>query len=257
MTEETEGKEIVIAQKQAMLMEISKFPMGMEKQTINETLLELSKAPFYQKMGGIPAMKAIVLTGRELGVAPMASLNGGFWDILGRISMSAEMMRAKFRTAGHSLNLIEYTDKICTLKGTRKNKGDECTMSFSINDAAKANLLNKDNWKKSPKDMLMASCTRKVVRFLAPELLAGTGIDETEFIDITPGKEAEVETSIDTETALFIDRFNLLDLECAAAKFVKSISVTLAQSLPVTITQCSRDSEKFKKNLERFIEKTQ
>ena len=248
MAEET--KDIVVRQEMA----IESFPIGGEKDNLLEWMKLIAEAPFYKKMGGLPAMMSIVLTGRELGCGPMASLNGGFWDIQGRISMSSEMMRSKFRQAGHSLTLVILTDQICTLKGVLKNNKDACEMSFTIGDAALAGLVNKDNWKKHPKDMLLASCARKVIRFLAPELLAGTGVDEIETIDITP-VNVEKKEKMTEQSLLFIDRFSLIDLSSAASKFVDSISTNLGQDRKSTIIQCAKEPDKFEKNLARFVEK--
>ena len=211
----------------------------------------LVQAPYYKKMG-LSGMMAIVLTGRELGCGAMASLNGGFWDIQGRIAMSAEMMRSRFRGAGHSLSVLALTNKLCTLKGVRRDTKDTCEMTFTWEDATIAGLATRDNWKKHPKDMLMASCTRKVIRFLAPELLAGTGIDEMETVEVTEVITEKPEP-MDDEAVAFIERFNITNSQGTASNFIDYIVLKTGESRRDTIINASKDPEKFAINLDKFV----
>ena len=247
-----ENKEIVKVEKK---IDIERFPIGEERQNLMEWMKLLAEAPFYKKMGGLPAMVSMVLTGREIGISPMNCLNGAFWDIQGRISMSAEMQRARFRQAGHSLKIVTLTEKLCTLKGKRKDNNDECEMTFTIEDATRSGLTNRDNWKKHPKDMLLASCTRKVVRFLAPELLGCTGVEEGEIIDITP--EAEEPKKLDKDTALFIENYNLNNLNCAASRFIDGLATNMKVDRSEIIATCAKDPARFEEGLKKFKEQEQ
>lgn len=248
MTEET--NEIVKIDRES-------FPIGGESQNLMAWMKILAEAPYFKKMGGLPAMTSIVLTGRELGVGPMQSLNGGFFDVQGKITMSAEMMRSLLRKRGHSLKKVSHDEKQCTLLGKRKDTKDEWQETFTMDDAARAGLTGRDNWKKHPKDMLLASCTRKLCRALFPDIFGGTIQDSDETID----KDAEVISKepepVNKEAALFIDKFNLLDLGCQASKFIDSISVNLGQTRTQTIAQCAKEPDRFQKNLEKFIKKTE
>jgi len=241
--------------KDVTVVDRESFPIGGESQNLMQWMKILADAPYYKKMGGLPAMTSIVLTGRELGVAPMMSLNGGFFDVQGKITMSAEMMRSLLRKRGHSLTKVSHDDRHCRLKGKRKDNGDEWDEMFTIEDATRAGLTNRDNWKKHPKDMLLASCTRKLCRALFPDIFGGTATDvsEAEIIEVQP----EEEKPIDAQTAKFIDTFGLLDLNCSASKFIDSIAANIGKTRYDTIVDCAKDEDKFKKNLDRFIEKIQ
>jgi len=229
------------------------LPIGGESDNLMGWMKLLAEAPFYKSMGGLPAMAAIVLTGRELGVGPMASLNGGFWNIQGHITMSSEQMRAKFRQAGHSLILVTLTEEACTLKGVRKDNKDTCEMTFTMEDAKRAGLMGKNNWKTDPKSMLMASCSRKLIRFLAPELLAGTGMDEVEIACIEEDTTPKEPKKLDPIVGKFISDYNLMDLDSPASKFIDAICVNLTQDRDITLKQCAHDRERFDKGFKDFM----
>lgn len=93
--------------------------------------------------------------------------------IEGKPSMSADLMAAMVRNAGHKLRvwddgdtahaeLIRYDDPDFTFKAT-----------FSMADAQTAKLTNKDNWKKYPDSMRLARAISKVVRQGAQDVMTG------------------------------------------------------------------------------------
>jgi len=250
MSEET-TKEVALNHTQEI--DVSFFPSGDEATNLMRWMDTIKDAPYYKKMGGLPAMISMVLTGRELGTPPMRSLNGAFWDIQGRIVMSAEEMRTKVRQAGHSLKKVSHDLKHCTLIGKRNDNGDTWEETFTWEDAERAKLTSKDNWVKSPKDMLLASATRKLCRALFSDVLGGTGDDSGEVIDITPQSNESVQPDIDT--LRFIDKFELLDLTNHASQFIDSIAANMSQSRHQIIKQCAKDSIKFENNLKAFIKK--
>ncbi len=128
----------------------------------------------------------VLLAARELGVSPMLALNGGIWNIQNKIEISARLMNGLIRRAGHSIKIVESTDEICTLLGTRTD-GDFITLSFSKADAEKAGLWGSNTWKKYPGDMLYNRCMSRLARRLFPDVI-GTAYVEGE---IKEAKEVE------------------------------------------------------------------
>ena len=105
---------------------------------------------------GKPASTAAaILTGRELGLGPMASLRG-LQVIEGSVSMTAQMMAGKILAAGHRVEWVENTDKAAEVRITRGDGLGEATARFTIADAQRAGLAGKTNWTKYPRAMLRA-----------------------------------------------------------------------------------------------------
>ena len=92
------------------LSDTQMLPKNLEAEEIFKWGHELGKCPFYQKLGP-GGVIAVVLTARELGLPPMACLNGGLHNIEGKVSISAQMMNAMIIRSGHSAKLIELTHK--------------------------------------------------------------------------------------------------------------------------------------------------
>ena len=99
----------------------------------------------------------------------MESLNS--IDVIdGRPSPSAELLNRLIREAGHTIEVVESTDKICTLKGTRKDTGESQELSFSIEDATKAGLTSRPAWKAYPGDLLWARTVSRLHKRLFPDV---------------------------------------------------------------------------------------
>ncbi len=120
----------------------------------------LAQAPFYQKLtaGGV---MAIYLTSRELGLPFMFALNGGLYNVDGKVTMSAQTMAMMITKAGHQAKVVTLTNEACEIHFIRSDRDeDNATFkySFTVKDAERAGLMHKDNWKKYPRDMLFARC---------------------------------------------------------------------------------------------------
>jgi hypothetical protein len=132
----------------------------------------------YAGVGGEAKIFMILLAARELGISPMLALNGGIWNIQGRIEISARLMSGLVRRAGHSIKVIRNDDTACILLGKRTD-GDSFECSFTIQDAEKAGLSARDVWKKYAKDMLYNRCMSRLSRILFSDVI-GTAYVEGE-----------------------------------------------------------------------------
>lgn len=155
----------------------------------------------YGGVGNEQKIFMVLLAARELGVPAMQALNGGIWNIQGKIEISARLMSAMIRRAGHSMTVKECNAKICIIEGKRVDNGDTFTAQFSMDDAAKAGLANRGPWKTYAEDMLYARAMSRMARRLFPDVI-GTAYVEGEIRDAkceVVQAEAEVETKQESE----------------------------------------------------------
>ena len=127
---------------------------------------------------------AVVLTGREDGFGPMESLRSYWISPDGRLARYADSMMSKMRRHGFKFPIQEFTNERAVLKGVRPD-GDEYQSVFTIEDAKRAGLTNKDIWQKYPSKMLKARVIGDVYRFLAADLGGPTYAAE-EIQDLEP-----------------------------------------------------------------------
>lgn len=120
----------------------------------------------------------IFLTAKSLEVDPLIALNGGFNIIQGKINMSAHFMSALVRRRGHSIKVLEITEKKCVIIGQRKDNGDSLKYEYTWEEAQRAELTGKKNWRTNPKQMLYCGCIRNIFRMLFSDI--GIAYDEDE-----------------------------------------------------------------------------
>lgn len=128
--------------------------------------------------GNKAAVMACLLFGREQGLGPMTALKEVAM-VDGKPTMSAALMAAKIRAAGHSLRRREVRDNAgnltaTTAVGKRGDNGDEDTFTFSLEMAARAGLANKQNWKNYPEAMMWARAVSQLARTLFSDVFIGS-----------------------------------------------------------------------------------
>jgi len=144
-------------------------------QPITYTSLELIKgtdAVPKDLRNNAPAIFAAVLSGQAWGLHPLESLR--LIDVIeGRISPSAELYSRLYRQAGHRLDVVESTDETCVVEGTRCDDGSTMRVEFTLDDAVKAGIAGKANWRKYPADMLFNRAVVRLVRRHASDCMSG------------------------------------------------------------------------------------
>jgi hypothetical protein len=136
----------------------------------------------YSGVGSEQKIFMILLAARELGIPPMQALNGGIWNIQGKIEISARLMSAMIRRAGHSMVVKQCDNTICIIEGTRVDNGDKFLSQFSMEDAARAGLAGRSSWKTYAEDMLYARAMSRLARRLFPDII-GTAYVQGEIQD--------------------------------------------------------------------------
>lgn len=124
---------------------------------------------------GAGGVLAIWLTARELNLPVMMCLNGGLYTFDGKVTMSAQLMNMMIVNAGHRADVLQLDDKICKIRFVRcdrsKGFGDTFEYDFTVEMAAKAGYMHKNNWKYHTRDMLYSRCLSGGARKFMPDVL--------------------------------------------------------------------------------------
>lgn len=127
----------------------------------------------------------VMMAGYEAGMTPIESINS-YYIINGKITIWGRAVLSQAKRAGIKVKWLESTEKVATVMLT-DTSGETHTETYTIEDATKALLLSKDNWKKYPKDMLRWKVLGRGVNFFCPEVIGRHYIKE----DIEDGEFAE------------------------------------------------------------------
>ncbi len=152
------------------------MPSQQEFQMLQVIAKNAQDSGLYSGVGQQAKIFMVLLAARELGVSPMLALNGGIWNINGKIEISARLMNGLIRRAGHSIKIVISNDTHCTLLGTRSD-GDSFECSFNMDDAIKAGLSNGNVWKKYPADMLYNRCMSRLARRLFSDVIGNAYVE--------------------------------------------------------------------------------
>lgn len=173
MKQETQNQVVPTQQ----LMPTSVFPPEVEWKTMREMAATIARdaGTFLPKaVDSAGKVLAIFLKARELGMPPMQALSS-IHIVEGKPTMSAEGMRALVlsKMPGASFDYIESTDKKCVIEATRPGNKKPVRREFTWENAVRAGVTNKDNWRKYPQEMLLARCTAAICRMAFPDVIAG------------------------------------------------------------------------------------
>jgi hypothetical protein len=117
---------------------------------------------------------AIIQKGRELGIPAMYAFSN-INVIEGKPTAGAELMLALiYRDHGDdAIHIPEADATHCTIVYRRRNWGQPETFTFDMEDAKRAGLTGKDNWRKFPGAMLRARAISAVARLAFPDSIGG------------------------------------------------------------------------------------
>lgn len=166
-------------------------------QTIEHEARWIVESRKFDDLKSIPSAAVKIMAGRELGLGALASVRGiDFFE--GQISLRAHLIAALIKKTGqYNYRLVENTDKVATIKFFEKSldgkKWEELgPASFTIQEAEKAGLVSKSNWKKYPQDMLYNRAMSRGARMYCPDVSLGA-VYETDSEEIEPAGLIEVE----------------------------------------------------------------
>ena len=158
-----------------------------------QTLVQTPTIPkrYRESPTGAQDMMAAVITGRELGVAPMAAIRQ-LYLVNGQASMMAMLMAGLVFNAGHRIRyVVDMKLKQVTAQAWRIQPdgewGEEGSWTFGEGDAILAELADKGTYQSYPFLMYAARATSALCRLYFPEVLAGIGYVPDEInVDVEP-----------------------------------------------------------------------
>lgn len=136
----------------------------------------LAESGFFGEVRQAGQALAKMLAGQELGMGPIASLMGVYYQ-QGKVSYSANIMAAAIKRSGIYTYRIRLHDAtICDIEFFER--GDSLGHSvFTIEEARQANLLssgqNKGNWEKYPRNMLFSRAMSNGCKWFTPDIFGG------------------------------------------------------------------------------------
>lgn len=145
--------------------------------------------------GKEPDILMTIMTGAELGLAPMQSIRA--IDVIkGKPTLKAEAMVAlvrRRRDVCEYFNIVHSDDKRCSIEAKRVG-GAPIKLSFTIEDAQRAGLLSNDNWKRFPAAMLRARCSSAVCKAEFSDLILGLYDPDELRAESTPAERVIAQT---------------------------------------------------------------
>lgn len=187
----------------------NKIPKVAKEQAlvIPEFLAEpMSLAEIFVKSGCFPDIKSQaqgvvkILAGREYGLTPIQSITE-LYMVNGRVTMSAKLIAAAIRKSGkYDYHIDKMDNEECVISFFEVTFGKETVRTeigkstFTIKDAARAGIVNKDVWKNYPKQMLYARTISSGGRTFCPDIITA----------YTP-EEAEESVPVETSNTIIIN----------------------------------------------------
>ena len=255
---------IWLVEKQGKIMKNELMCIGMPTESEFQLLQTLSKTAsmsgLYNGVGGPEKIFMVLLAARELGIPPLQAINGGIWNIQGKIEISARLMNSMIRRQGHSIRVVECNSQICILEGKRCDNGDSFSAQFSIEDAAKAGLAGRSTWKSYAEDMLYSRAMSRLARRLFSDVI-GTAYVEGEIRDCKPEKMVPEPVEVIVEDDVKIEA--LLNELCSGypdesdvliCTYMRKYASHWKKSMGEALNDY-RDSEKFMRDFGRWKDK--
>jgi hypothetical protein len=135
-----------------------------------ETLVKSGLLP--QSIKTPEAAVVIILKGRELGIPPMEALNS-ISVIQGKPTVSPQLMLALiYRSGLGSIQILERTDSRSVVRAHRKGLPPQ-DFTFTLEDARRLGLAEKDNYRKQPSVMLQWRNVAAAARAVFPDVVSG------------------------------------------------------------------------------------
>jgi hypothetical protein len=125
----------------------------------------------------VPTITAAILYGDSLGLDPLVAVNV-IHVIERRVFVTAEAQRALVLRDGHAIWPAELTTTACAWSGRRRGSDEVTTVRWTLDDARRAKLDGKPNWRAYPRAMLSARASADLVRYIFADVVLGIGAIE-------------------------------------------------------------------------------
>lgn len=126
-----------------------------------------------------------ILAGRELGLAPLESMTN-IYIVNGKVALQAKIIGSLIKKSSrYDYTINKLDDQECTItfysiESPDKPKIELGKSTFTVKDAAKAGIINKEVWKSYPRNMLFARALSNGARWYCPDVFCGYTAEEIE-----------------------------------------------------------------------------
>lgn len=125
-----------------------------------------------------------ILAGRELGLAPLESMTN-IYIVNGKVALQAKIIGSLIKKSGkydYTIDKLDEQECLITFFETGKDgkRAEIGKSSFTIKDAAKAGIVNKEVWKSYPRNMLFARALSNGARWYTSDIFCGYTAEEIE-----------------------------------------------------------------------------
>lgn len=122
-----------------------------------------------------------ILAGKELGLAPLEAMTN-LYIVNGKVALQSKVIGALIKKGGkydYTIDKIDDQECVITFYQITDNKRAELgKSSFTVKDAAKAGIINKEVWKSYPRNMLFARALSNGARWFASDAFCGYSVEE-------------------------------------------------------------------------------
>ena len=119
---------------------------------------------------------ALMLVAQAEGQHP-ATVTQDYDIIQGRAARKTHSVLARFQQMGGSVEWHELSDTVADASFSHKS-GGTLRIQWTFDQAKRAGLTNKDNWRNYPRAMLRARCIAEGIRAVYPAALGGMMVSE-------------------------------------------------------------------------------
>jgi hypothetical protein len=133
---------------------------------------------------------ALMLVAQAEGQHP-ATITQDYDIIQGKAARKTHSVLARFQQMGGTVEWHELSDAIADATFAHKS-GGKLRMTWTFDQAKKAGLTGKDNWKNYPRAMLRARCIAEGIRAVYPAALGGMMVSE-EAQDLPPSEPKQID----------------------------------------------------------------
>lgn len=152
---------------------------------------------------------ALMLIAQAEGMHPAIAARD-YHIIKGRPSLKADAMLARFQSAGGKVRWLAMTDARVAGEFAHP-QGGSVEIEWTLDMAKRAGLVNNDNWRKYPRQMLRARCISEGIRTVFPGVVVGTYTPEEVQDFETPQQKPARETERDMGVAEVVATFNFAE----------------------------------------------
>lgn len=133
---------------------------------------QIAKSGLFPEVRTTEAAFALMMLADSEGIHPMQAMRR-FHIVQGRPAMKADTMLAEFQERGGKVKWVQHTETVCEAQFTASGLSIDVTVKWTLEDAKRAGLFEKDIWKKYPRQMLRGRVISEGIRMAMPAIIVG------------------------------------------------------------------------------------